>query len=158
MIKKALLSTAITVVVGGFLSTPVLAAHCPNDAKKINAAMSKMDDKKMSMAKDAAAKGAEEIPPSAREVCEELEPVRRGENHGPRQRQRDRREDCRLCAMDARAEGYQTKQGIVLEAVQPRLGRERTRAGQVALAQRPEVRAGRVANRPESPAGACRRG
>ncbi len=57
MIKRVFLSAAIAVVAGGFLSTPALAAHCPKDVKKINAAMSKMGDKKMSMAKDAAAKG-----------------------------------------------------------------------------------------------------
>ncbi len=57
MSKRVLLSAAIAVVAGGFLSTPALAAHCPKDVKKINAAMSKMDDKKMSMAKDAATKG-----------------------------------------------------------------------------------------------------
>ena len=57
MIKRVLLSAAIAVVAGGFISAPALAGHCPKDVKKINAAMSKMDDKKMSMAKDAAAKG-----------------------------------------------------------------------------------------------------
>ena len=57
MIKRVFLSAAIAVVVGGFISSPALAGHCPKDVKKINAAMSKMDDKKMSMAKDAAAKG-----------------------------------------------------------------------------------------------------
>ena len=57
MIKRVFLSAAIAVVVGGFISSPALAGHCPKDVKKINAAMSKMDDNKMSMAKDAAAKG-----------------------------------------------------------------------------------------------------
>ena len=57
MIKRAFLCAAIAVVAGGFISTPALAGHCPKDVKKINAAMSKMDVKKMSMAKDAAAKG-----------------------------------------------------------------------------------------------------
>ena len=57
MIKKILLTAAIAVFAGSFLSTPALAGHCPKDVKKINAAMSKMDDKKMSMAKDAATKG-----------------------------------------------------------------------------------------------------
>ena len=57
MIKRVLLSAAIAVVAGGFISAPALAGHCPKDVKKINAAMSKMDDKKMSMAKDAATKG-----------------------------------------------------------------------------------------------------
>ena len=59
MIKRVFLSAAIAVVVGGFISSPALAGHCPKDVKKnaVNAAMSKMDDNKMSMAKDAAAKG-----------------------------------------------------------------------------------------------------
>ncbi len=57
MIKRVLLSAAIAVVAGGFLSTPALAAHCPKDVKKINTAMTKIGTKKMSMAKDAAAKG-----------------------------------------------------------------------------------------------------
>jgi hypothetical protein len=57
MIKRVFLFAAISVVAVGFVSTPALAAHCPKDVKIINAAMSKMDDKKMSMAKDAAAKG-----------------------------------------------------------------------------------------------------
>ena len=57
MIKRVLLSAAIAVVAGGFLSTPALAAHCPKDVKKINAGMSKIGTKKMSMAKDAAAEG-----------------------------------------------------------------------------------------------------
>jgi len=57
MIKKVLLATAIAVFSVGFVSTPALAGHCPKDVKKINAALSKMDGKKMSMAKDAAAKG-----------------------------------------------------------------------------------------------------
>ena len=41
----------------GLLTTPALAGHCPKDVKKINAASSKMSGNKMSMAKDAAAKG-----------------------------------------------------------------------------------------------------
>jgi len=57
MIKKVLLGAAVIVVAGGFISTPALAAHCPKDVKKINAAMSTMDKMKMSTAKDAAAKG-----------------------------------------------------------------------------------------------------
>ena len=57
MIKRVLLTAAVVVFASGVLSTPALAGHCPKDVKKINAAMSKMDGKKMSMAKDAAAKG-----------------------------------------------------------------------------------------------------
>ena len=57
MIKRILLSATIAVIAVGYFSTPALAGHCPRDVKKINAAMSKMDGKKMSMAKDAAAKG-----------------------------------------------------------------------------------------------------
>ena len=57
MFKKLLLSTAVAVIAGGFVSAPAWAAHCPKDVKLINTAMSKMDDKKMSKAKGAAAKG-----------------------------------------------------------------------------------------------------
>ncbi len=57
MIKKVLLGAAVAVVAGSFISTPAMASHCPKDVKKINAAMSKMDKMKMSMGKDAAAKG-----------------------------------------------------------------------------------------------------
>ncbi len=57
MSKRVLLSAAIAVVAGGFLSTPALAAHCPKDVKIINAAKSMRVDKKMSMAMDGAAKG-----------------------------------------------------------------------------------------------------
>lgn len=57
MFKKVLLSTAVAVVAGGFVSAPAWAAHCPKDVKKLDAAMTKMDDKKMSKAKAAAAKG-----------------------------------------------------------------------------------------------------
>ena len=57
MIKKIILTAAIAVFAGSFLSTPALAGHCPQDVKKINAAMSKMSGMKMSEAKDSAAKG-----------------------------------------------------------------------------------------------------
>lgn len=57
MIKKAMITAVVALFAVGFLSTPALAAHCPKDVKLIKAAMSKMDDKKMSMAKDAANKG-----------------------------------------------------------------------------------------------------
>ncbi len=57
MIKRVFLSAAIAVVAGGFISAPALAGHCPKDVKKINTAMTKIGTKKMSMAKDAAAKG-----------------------------------------------------------------------------------------------------
>ena len=57
MIKIILLSATIAVVAVGYFSTPVLAGHCPRDVKTIYAAMSKMDGSKMSMAKEAAAKG-----------------------------------------------------------------------------------------------------
>ena len=60
MAGRARLSAAasvVTVFATGLLSSPAFAGHCPKDVKKINAAMSKMDDKKMSMAKDAATKG-----------------------------------------------------------------------------------------------------
>ena len=59
MIKKAMITVAVVLFAGGFLSTPALAAHCPKDVKLINAAISNMGDKKMSMGKDAAAKGLE---------------------------------------------------------------------------------------------------
>ena len=57
MISRFLLAAIVAVFASGLLTTPALAGHCPKDVKKIEAAMSKMDDKKMSMAKDAAAKG-----------------------------------------------------------------------------------------------------
>ena len=57
MIRHTLLAAVVTVFATGMLSATTLAGHCPKDVKKINAAMSKMDDKKMSMAKDAATKG-----------------------------------------------------------------------------------------------------
>ena len=57
MIRRILLAVVGAVFATGFLSAPALAAHCPKDVKKINAAISKMGDKKMSMGKDAAAKG-----------------------------------------------------------------------------------------------------
>jgi len=57
MIRRTLLAAVAAVFATGFISAPALAAHCPKDVKKINAAMSKMGDKQMSMAKDAAAKG-----------------------------------------------------------------------------------------------------
>ena len=57
MIKRTLSAAVVAVSATAFLGAPALAAHCPKDVKLITAAMSKMDDKKMSMAKDAAAKG-----------------------------------------------------------------------------------------------------
>ena len=57
MIKKTMLTAAVALFAVGLLSTPAQAAHCPKDVKLINAAMSKMDSKKMSMAKEAADKG-----------------------------------------------------------------------------------------------------
>ncbi len=57
MIRRTLLAVVGAVFATGFLSAPALAAHCPKDVKKINAALSQVSGKKMSMAKDAAAKG-----------------------------------------------------------------------------------------------------
>ncbi len=57
MIRHTLLAIVVAVFATGILSAPALAGHCPKDVKKINAAMSKMSGKKMSMAKDAAAEG-----------------------------------------------------------------------------------------------------
>ncbi|NQU62539.1 MAG: hypothetical protein HQ512_15510 [Rhodospirillales bacterium] len=57
MIKKTLMTVAVGAFVLASFGTPAQAGHCPKDVKKINAAMSKMDKAKMSMAKDAAAKG-----------------------------------------------------------------------------------------------------
>ncbi len=57
MFRHTLLAIVVAVFATGILSAPALAAHCPKDVKKINAAISKMGDKKMSMGKDAAAKG-----------------------------------------------------------------------------------------------------
>ena len=57
MIRKTVIIAVFAVFALGAFTSPALAGHCPKDVKKINAAMSKMGDKKMSMAKDAAAKG-----------------------------------------------------------------------------------------------------
>ena len=57
MIRHTLVAAVVTVFAAGVFSAPALAGHCPGDVKKINAAMSKLDDSKMSMAKDAAASG-----------------------------------------------------------------------------------------------------
>ena len=57
MIRRTLLAIVVAVFATGFLSAPALAAHCPKDVKKINAALSKVSGEKMMMAKDSAAKG-----------------------------------------------------------------------------------------------------
>ncbi len=57
MIRKTILTAVFAIFAIGVFSSPALAGHCPKDVKKIKAAMSKMDDKKMSTAKDAADKG-----------------------------------------------------------------------------------------------------
>ena len=57
MIRKTTITAVFTVFALGAFTSPALAAHCPKDVKKINAAMSKIGTKKMSMAKDAAAEG-----------------------------------------------------------------------------------------------------
>jgi len=57
MIRRVLLSASVALFTAVIISPPALAGHCPKDVKKINAAMSKMDSKKMSMAKEAAEKG-----------------------------------------------------------------------------------------------------
>ena len=49
---------AVAAFAGATLTTPALAAHCPKDVKKINAALSMVKDAKMmTMAKDAANEG-----------------------------------------------------------------------------------------------------
>ncbi len=53
MIKR----TLATAVVLAFVSGPALAAHCPKDVKKIQAAMSKLDKGRMMMAKEMSDKG-----------------------------------------------------------------------------------------------------
>ena len=58
MIKRIFLTAAVTVFATGLLNAPALAAHCPKDVKKINAALSMIKDAKMmTMAKDAANEG-----------------------------------------------------------------------------------------------------
>jgi hypothetical protein len=57
MINRVLLSAALAVVAGGFISAPALAGHCPKDVKKINAAISKLSKEKMTMGKEMSAKG-----------------------------------------------------------------------------------------------------
>ncbi len=56
-IRRISLALVVAVFATGFLGAPALAGHCPRDVKKITAVLSKMSGKKMSMAKDAAAKG-----------------------------------------------------------------------------------------------------
>ncbi len=53
MIKRTLAAA----VVFAFVSGPALAAHCPKDVKKIQAAMSKLDKGKMMKAKEMSDKG-----------------------------------------------------------------------------------------------------
>jgi hypothetical protein len=57
MIRNTIIIAVFTVFALGAFTPPALASHCPKDVKKIQAAMSKLDKSKMSMAKDAAAKG-----------------------------------------------------------------------------------------------------
>ncbi len=53
MIKRTLAAAVVLAFVGG----PALAAHCPKDVKKIQAAMSKLDKRAMTMAKEMSDKG-----------------------------------------------------------------------------------------------------
>ncbi len=57
MIRKTIITVIFSVFALGAVTTPAFASHCPKDVKKIQAAMSTLDKSKMSMAKDAAAKG-----------------------------------------------------------------------------------------------------
>ncbi|NQV82654.1 MAG: hypothetical protein HQ494_02430 [Rhodospirillales bacterium] len=57
MIRKTVLTAIGAILAIGALSSPALAGHCPKDAKKIDAAMSKLDKSKMMMAKDMSSKG-----------------------------------------------------------------------------------------------------
>ena len=57
MIRRILQAVVVVFFATGFFRAPGLAAHCPKDVRKINAAVFKMSKKKISMAKGAAAKG-----------------------------------------------------------------------------------------------------
>ena len=67
MIRNTIIIAVFTAFALGAFTPPALASHCPKDVKKIQAAMSKLDQSnqvdvmrlanQMSMAKDAAAKG-----------------------------------------------------------------------------------------------------
>ena len=57
MYKKTIFTAVAVVFSLGAFVTPAQASHCPKDVKLIKAAMSKMGNKKMNMAKDAADKG-----------------------------------------------------------------------------------------------------
>ena len=57
MIRRIYLPAIAVVIATGLFSVPALAGHCPNDVKKITAAMATIGADKMSMARDAAGKG-----------------------------------------------------------------------------------------------------
>ena len=57
MIRKTIITAIGVIFATGAFVSPALAAHCPKDVKKIQAAMSTLDKGKMAMAKDAADKG-----------------------------------------------------------------------------------------------------
>jgi len=57
MIRKSIITAVFSVFTLGAFASPAFASHCPLDVKKIQAAISTLDKSKMSMAKDAAAKG-----------------------------------------------------------------------------------------------------
>ncbi len=57
MFKKTIITAVAIVFSLGAFVTPAQASHCPSDAKKIQAAMSKLDKGKMTMAEAAADKG-----------------------------------------------------------------------------------------------------
>ncbi len=62
MIRRIVLAAVVAVFATGFLSVPALAAHCPKDVRKIDAAlkMSKLDKKPMRKLKKLRDQGEEQ--------------------------------------------------------------------------------------------------
>ncbi len=62
MIRRTLLAAVAAIFATGFLSVPALAAHCPKDVRKIDAAlkMSKLDKKPMKKLKKLRDQGEEQ--------------------------------------------------------------------------------------------------
>ena len=57
MIRKTIITAVFAIFALGAFTAPALAAHCPKDVKKIQAAMSKLDKGKMMTAKEMSDKG-----------------------------------------------------------------------------------------------------
>ncbi|MEX2449569.1 MAG: hypothetical protein WD407_01825 [Rhodospirillales bacterium] len=57
MIGKTLMAALMAVFAAGLFAAPALASHCPSDVKKIQAAMSDLDEQKKKQAKEVSEKG-----------------------------------------------------------------------------------------------------